>query len=219
MSFNCLFNVSTSTRNHFSISGTPGIGKSLFFVYILYRLVDDFHKKTLSWKPNRFVYQINSSYKCFDLQQQIVTKITRLHALKLVRQKDTFYVIDGQKSVPLYSCCIVMFISSPHSEWYKEFVKQKMAIKWFFPVWTLAELQTCQRHCYPDLPIEMLPERYRICAGVAHFAFYENYSIPMPFEMQICFEGHSCCLRGQICRRGNKHLSIISYAAANIGGR
>ena len=69
-----------------------------------------------------------------------------------------------------------------------------MAIKWFFPVWTLAELQTCQRHCYPDLPIEMLQERHRICGGVVCFAFYENYSIPMPFEMQIALSDiHAVC--------------------------
>jgi hypothetical protein len=89
---------------------------------------------------------------------------------------------------------IVLFISSPHSEWYKDFVKQKMAIKWFFPVWTLAELQTCQRHCYPDLPIEMLQERYRICGGVARLVFHDEYSIPMPYEMQIALSDiHAVC--------------------------
>jgi DNA replication protein DnaC len=181
-------------KTSFAISGTPGIGKSLFFVYILYRLMNDFHTKTLSFKPNRVIYQIGPTYKCFDLQQQIVTIIRSFDALELVRQEDTFYVIDGQTSVPLASSCVVLFISSPHSEWYKEFVKQKMATKWFFPVWTLAELQTCQRHCYPDLPMEMLQERHRICGGVARFVFYENYSIPVPYEMQIALSDiHAVC--------------------------
>jgi DNA replication protein DnaC len=46
----------------FAISGTPGIGKSLFFVYILYRLMKDFEEKTLSLRPNRIVYQRATEY-------------------------------------------------------------------------------------------------------------------------------------------------------------
>jgi hypothetical protein len=169
----------------FAISGTPGIGKSLFFIYILYRLMADFRTKTLSLKPNRILYQMGSTYKCFDLQQQIVTRTTQFEAEGLVREKDTFYVIDGKTSEPLASSCVVLFISSPRSDWYKTFVKQKMAKEWYFPVWTLDELQTCQRHCYPDLPFEMLQERYRICGGVARFVFHNDYSIPVPTIMEI----------------------------------
>jgi hypothetical protein len=46
----------------FAISGTPGIGKSIFFVYILYRLMKDFSEKTLSLKPNQIVYQNATEY-------------------------------------------------------------------------------------------------------------------------------------------------------------
>ncbi|OAJ39250.1 hypothetical protein BDEG_23112 [Batrachochytrium dendrobatidis JEL423] len=154
----------------FAISGTSGIGKSLFFVYILHRLMDDFTTKTLSLKPNRIVYQVGSSYKCFDLQQQLVTELG-VDAEELVWKQDTFYVIDGRTSEPLISSCIVLFMSSPRSEWYKEFVKQKMAKEWDFPVWTLNELQACRRHCYPDVPIETTNERYRMYGGVARSVF------------------------------------------------
>ncbi|KAI8891502.1 hypothetical protein BC833DRAFT_613757, partial [Globomyces pollinis-pini] len=142
--------------------------------------MDDFHKKTLSLKPNRVVYQMGQMYRCFDLQQQLVTIATKSDAERLVEEQDTFYVIDGQTSEPLAPFCVVLFISSPHSERYKRFVKQKKAKQWFFPVWTLAELQTCQRHCYPQLPIEMLRERHRIYGGVARFVFHDDYSIPVP---------------------------------------
>ena len=161
-------------QKSFAISGTPGIGKSLFFVYILHRLMDDFRKKTLSLKPNRVVYQTGSKYKCFDLQQQLVTELSKLDAALVVREQDTFYVIDGRTSEPLDSSCVSLFISSPRSEWYKEFVKQKVAKLWYFPVWTLDELQTCRWHCYPDVSIETLQERHRIYGGVARFVFHED---------------------------------------------
>jgi hypothetical protein len=80
---------------------------------ILYRLMDNFHKKTPSWKPNRVVHHIESTYECFDLQQQLVTSITSFDAQGLVHEPDTFYVVDGTMSVPLVSPCVVLFISSP----------------------------------------------------------------------------------------------------------
>jgi hypothetical protein len=59
-----------------------------------------------------------------------------------------------------------------------------MAKEWYFPVWTLAELETCRSHCFTDLTIELLKERYRICGGVARFVFHKDYSIPVPKKMK-----------------------------------
>ena len=98
----------------FAISGTPGIGKSLFFVYILYRLIKDFTTKTMSLKPNRIIYQMGSDYKCFDLHQKTVTERSKLEAALVVREQDTLYIIDGQ-TTPVSSSCITLFISSPRS--------------------------------------------------------------------------------------------------------
>ncbi|OAJ41550.1 hypothetical protein BDEG_25127 [Batrachochytrium dendrobatidis JEL423] len=112
---------------------------------------------------------MGSSYKCFDLQQQLVTEL-ELEVANIVWKQDTFYVIDGH-TTPMPSSCIVLFMSSPQSEGYKEFVKQKMAREWYFPVWTLDELQTCRRHCYPYVPIETINERYRMYGGVARSVF------------------------------------------------
>jgi hypothetical protein len=167
----------------FAISGTPGIGKSLFFVYILYRLMKDFEEKTLSLRPNRIVYQNATEYTCFNLENQTAVELEHLEAKALVRQQDTLYIIDGQ-TTPMSSSCIALFISSPRSKQYKEFVKQKMAKEWYFPVWTLEELQSCQIQCYPDLSIEILTERYRVCGGVARFVFHKDYSIPVPKKMK-----------------------------------
>ena len=167
----------------FAISGTPGIGKSVFFVYILYRLMKDFSEKTLSLKPNRIVYQMGSTYECFELQHLIVTRISKFEAEGLVREQGTFYIVDGQ-STPMPSSCITLFISSPRSQQYKEFVKQKMAKEWYFPVWTLEELQSCQSQCYSGLSIEILKERYRVYGGVARWVFYRDYSIIVPNIME-----------------------------------
>ena len=80
----------------FAISGTPGIGKSLLFVYILHRLMKDFSEKTLSLIPNRIIYQSTTEYTCFNLENQTAVELEHLEAKARVRLQDTLYIIDGQ---------------------------------------------------------------------------------------------------------------------------
>jgi hypothetical protein len=168
----------------FAISGTPGIGKSLFFVYILHRLMKDFKRKTLPLKPNRIVYHIQNTYKCFDLEQQTVSIITKLEAEVLVRETDSLYIVDG-RTISVQPACISLYIASPRSDFYKDFVKQKTATEWYFPVWTREELQSCHCKCYSDLPIETLKERYLVYGGVARLVFYKDYSKNRPKTMEV----------------------------------
>ncbi|KAF0727977.1 hypothetical protein Ae201684P_009436 [Aphanomyces euteiches] len=151
----------------FGISGTPGIGKSLFFVYLLYRLV---HGES-SFKPKRIIYQTALDFSIFDLEVCSVCGVERADIRNLVQDPGTLYIIDGKDSVPVPSLCVVLFIASPRSVQYQEFVKQKKAQEWFLPVWTLNELYECRQECYPHFNITTLDDRYRIFGGVARPAF------------------------------------------------
>jgi hypothetical protein len=223
-------------RKSFAISGTPGIGKSLFFIYILYRLIKDFNLKTLSLKPNRILYQVGSAFECFDLQQQVVNTTTMLHAVGLVSEPDTFYIIDGRTSEPLISTCVVLFISSPRSELYRDFVKQRRPKQWFFPVWTLGELQNCQSCCYPDLSMLTLTERHRIYGGVARHVFDKNASTIIPGTIDValtdanvaeivktigastkCFSHSHTLLQVVVSDDGQYEISHVDIASEYVG--
>ncbi|KAI3630238.1 hypothetical protein MIR68_011673 [Amoeboaphelidium protococcarum] len=105
------------------------------------------------------------------------------------KRKDTFYVVDGRYTYPLPSSCTTLFISSPRSDHFKDFVKPQKATVWYFPVWTLEELSTCRQKCYPSFPPDVLAERFHVYGGVARFAFYDfkagaPYVRKDPLEMQ-----------------------------------
>lgn len=151
----------------FAISGTPGIGKSLFFVYILFQIL----KNQLFWKPKRIVYHTRTSFECFDLGQYIVTRILQFDAEGYVRRPETFYVVDGRDANPLLSSCVSLFLSSPRSEYFKDYVKQRKATVWYFPIWTNEELESCRQSCYVDFPSGVLADRYCVYGGVARFMF------------------------------------------------
>ncbi|KAI3631272.1 hypothetical protein MIR68_010762 [Amoeboaphelidium protococcarum] len=154
----------------FGISGTPGIGKSLFFIYILFRIMND----DSPWKPKRIVYQKGDEFECYDLENHDVVGPTDGSVItNLICRSDTLYVADGRDTRPRMSACITLFISSPRSDHFKGFVKQQRATVCYFPVWTLEELSVCRQKCYPLFPPDVLAERFRIYGGVARFAFYD----------------------------------------------
>ncbi|KAJ3213021.1 hypothetical protein HDU82_000030 [Entophlyctis luteolus] len=187
-----------SGSESFAISGTSGVGKSLFFIYILYRLMEDKSKfgsasalTSLSsrFNPKRIVYQTGSSYHCYDLEYYSVSVVSHLEAGRIVREPDTLYIIDGSGSEPASSSCITLFIASSRSsrsDRYKGFVKQKSATQWYFPTWTLDELESCSNGCYLTLPKSELLERYRVYGGVARYIFHPDYSkTPEDMEAEL----------------------------------
>ncbi|CAK4611648.1 unnamed protein product [Aphanomyces euteiches] len=160
-------------RSFFGISGTPGIGKSLFFVYILYRLA---HDPLSPFKPKRICYQVKDTFLLFDMEEYSVRLIASAAVPILLDDLSTLslYVIDGQDSTPLNSTCVTLFIASPQSSTYQHYERHKNAVEWFFPVWTLDELHQCRKVCFPHVGKNSLDDRYRICGGVARSIFHDD---------------------------------------------
>lgn len=63
----------------FAISGTPGIGKSVFFIYLLYRIMFD-----SEWKPETIVYHYGTDIYVYDMVTLRVSDIIRTDAKKLL---------------------------------------------------------------------------------------------------------------------------------------
>jgi hypothetical protein len=67
--FNLILGEIVNVSMFFAISGTSGIGKSLFFVYILYRLKEDVFIQNLVLKPTKIVFQQANAYYCCDMEK------------------------------------------------------------------------------------------------------------------------------------------------------
>jgi hypothetical protein len=152
--------------NKFGLSGTPGIGKSTFFSYILYR----FMTEDIPWKPKRIIHQKETDFFCYDLERLTVVR----NAKDLISDPDAFYVIDGSSSTPSESFCFTLFISSPRSKNFRSFFKQMKVIPWYFPIWTLEELSICRTECYDQADEERFQERFRVYGGVARAVFFTD---------------------------------------------
>jgi hypothetical protein len=165
-------------KKYFGISGTPGIGKSLFFIYILHQIMSD-SCRTI----NVIVYHFGTQYHVYDLREQVVFQTDILDAGGKIRERNTLYVVDGSDSIYLQSTCLTLFICSPRSKSYKNFVKQKSAVEWFFPVWSYEEIRDCQNKCYEHLSQESFKRRFDTYGGIARYVFFDNDDY-MPRKME-----------------------------------
>lgn len=177
--FDLLLDSISNNRKNFCISGTPGIGKSLFFIYILHRLLTD-----SVWKPKRIVYHCETSIYVYDLDEKIVSEFTDTDIKSnLVRVEDSLYVVDGSKTSYIRSTCVTIFISSPRSEFYKTYKTQSHAIEWCLPTWSTEEIRDCKDLCYPDLSDASFNTRFEIYGGVARYVFYDlGETVPKKME-------------------------------------
>lgn len=154
-------------KKSFGISGTPGIGKSLFFNYMIYQFIHDF---SCSFKPKNIVYQLDVKFYLFDLQFKIVSVFSyESFDQNILENLETVYIVDGSNSNPIASACVTLFISSPRSKYCKNFVTHTSAEEWFFPVWSEDEINLCHKNCYPNFSSDSIQERYRIYGGMARY--------------------------------------------------
>ncbi|KAH9117898.1 hypothetical protein LEN26_012362 [Aphanomyces euteiches] len=168
----------TNGKTKFGISGTSGIGKSIFFVYILYRLLNG----PCTFKPSRIIYQTEETFLLYDLENYVVSIIQHKSDVTVLLNAPsplTFYIIDGEDSVPLHSACVALFISSPRSKTYQKFMVQKGGFQWVFPIWTVDELDDCRELCFPGCDKKSFENRYRIFGGVARPIFNGNGELMM----------------------------------------
>ncbi|KAI8829219.1 hypothetical protein BJ741DRAFT_569414 [Chytriomyces cf. hyalinus JEL632] len=169
-------------RKFFAITGTPGIGKSPFFIYLLYRLMKSRSEGTSQSSPSllnatRIVFQTSEIFECFDLVKQEVYHVEDEEAAKLVRESKTLYIITATEIPAIPSSCVTIFMASPVSEEYQQFVKKTRILKLCFPVWTELELKACRKYCYPDVPEELVLKRLWLFSGIPRYIFQSGLSV------------------------------------------
>jgi hypothetical protein len=129
----------TSTYSVTLFTGVPGIGKSLFLVYFIYRFLSDerFPDKRFALEFDRGEYNmfepIGSAGNTF--------KMTTLDA-KCVHPKDFLLLCDIiEPAQPKGIAKWTLIFSSPDPQRYKEMIKTSCARKFTMPTWSELELR------------------------------------------------------------------------------
>uniref|UniRef100_U9T1W8 Crinkler family protein n=1 Tax=Rhizophagus irregularis (strain DAOM 181602 / DAOM 197198 / MUCL 43194) TaxID=747089 RepID=U9T1W8_RHIID len=159
--YNKLEKKSADGLKRFLITGTSGIGKSCFLIYVLIQLLCD--DVTVIFQP------LNDKYfYCF--KNLTVTRGTYDDFLSLLGSPTTWYLADGAISPKLVQATTVVSLS-PNGIATKDFqeFEKRHPVEYYMGPWTLEELLSCRKHVFPLVPKEIVTNLFHKAGGVPRY--------------------------------------------------
>ncbi|KAI8587921.1 hypothetical protein BDZ88DRAFT_214955 [Geranomyces variabilis] len=149
------------------VSGTPGIGKSVFLYFLAYQIRQN--------EPNAVVILQTDPKTCVRVEGRRVEEGSTQSFKKDLRKVNTWYLVDNCRPAENMSARTVM-VSSPNHEISRRFLKD--GAHRFWPVWSEAEVRTAAgqpgRLMASDITLETALERFSQWGGSARFVFEDR---------------------------------------------
>ena len=155
------------------VTGTPGIGKTLFLVYFLMRYMrenDDFTVLLCKHSSETYVYFDNRNDGPVELQR-LTSDLKRL-----LVNGDLLLLVDAA-SVYRTGNCRVIVATSPNISNYEDILKDCNPVLLHMPVWSSEELLKARESIssYEALTEAVVKERFELWGGIARLVFEPNY--------------------------------------------
>ncbi|KXZ41316.1 hypothetical protein GPECTOR_559g579 [Gonium pectorale] len=146
------------------VTGTPGIGKSWFFYYLLARLLK-------STRPPPFIVWEHMTMPnmkwCYTHETGKVFIGERSSFSNVLGNPATWYITDGVP--PQLNCqARTVLLTSPKRETYKEMSKAAASML-YMPYWELGELLACRSLLYCTVDEALAKELYQHYGGVVRY--------------------------------------------------
>lgn len=186
------------------ITGTPGIGKTFFGAFCLYRIASEF--------PS-LIY--HTSDLIVSIELGVVCSISFDDLVQCVMNTKYLYIADGVKPA-LTANCFTILVTSPRFSIFKEFIKERNTTSvLYMPPWTYEELE----HVNAFLKLRTTEE---LSFLFSRFGGVPRYVLsPQPIHEEIAF------LRGTIaqftgnfndilCAFGNQYVDKDVFRISNL---
>ena len=164
-----------SRVNRAIITGTPGIGKSLFLIYLLWRLVKGkkrvlfvYHPVTIYYDGQGGVFYCPNSLPSYN---EVAFWSTDLWCLVDARDKET-----RDLRAFSYGMCKFVLSTSPRREMVNNFRKSPPHRVFDMPLWTETELETIAS-CFTVKKKDWLP-RFKILGGIPRHVLEDTQHEP-----------------------------------------
>ena len=165
------------------ITGTPGIGKSLFMIYLLWKLVTAGERVLLIYHPHTIYYDGKGSvFHCSEGSLPSSNEMS-------FWSSDLFCLFDAKEKVPSdlgrfpYEYCTFVLSTSPRREMVNDFRKPPSPQIFYMPLWNEAELTTIAT-AFPGVADWM--ERFRILGGIPRHVLEVTDHSPMALLQAAC---------------------------------
>jgi hypothetical protein len=148
------------------VSGNPGIGKSRFYLYCIFRLLLEKslisnYLLVINFKSNYYVYNHLSE----DFIQQNQAEVEAL-----MEESRLLRFIEGESDLLAGWSGVSVLFASPGVPGLNNFMKNE-SVEFFLPVWTLNELKDLNLMLEDALPENTLLELFNMFGGIPRFIF------------------------------------------------
>ena len=165
--------------NRMAITGTPGIGKSVFLFYILWRLANIKSTKTviLHRQMNHRRIYVFQNDGCWIVSYDADIQM-------LLTDPDTWYLTDALLTPPASVEAVTILVSSPAEKYYSDFLKySSTAPLHYLPTWSLEELKRVA-HVYSKSP-EEVEKRFDMIGGVPRYVLEKDVNLEETINEKI----------------------------------
>jgi len=153
----------TSTDySRFLLLGNPGIGKSCFLIYLLYRLLLERQTVVLRRSGDLLCYLFHNG--------QVTSSDNIAHYDGILNVPSTWYLVD---TVPDPGAVVAKTVltCSPRRETYKLFERYQQRVTLYLPIWDSNELKCLQKNVFTDVTYYVMRERFGKVGGIPRLIF------------------------------------------------
>ncbi|WAR63239.1 hypothetical protein PtB15_18B321 [Puccinia triticina] len=163
-----------SWQQKWVVTGTPGIGKTIFSAYYLW--IAARKKKTVVWQPFQSQKEASKTYLMTSGGVQRVA-LDSNELVDALANSETIYIVDGR--APITCNAWTLLVTSPQDDNYKDLLKEQAFMLYMAP-WSYEELLNCKAHLYSDekaLPTTLMERLFEWHGGVPKYVLASASSL------------------------------------------
>ena len=160
-------NLITYKKNHIVVTGSPGLGKSMFSYYYIWRAITEENCTSFLYEEQPKDVELHS--------EADVSLIT--NTLECPTGLPFFVDMIGTKAEPspkpVRLSAYTIIFSSPDNSRFKDFLKHRNSIKYLLEPWTEEEVYEAWHlvSSFSQVPKEVVASQYAMYGGVPRFVF------------------------------------------------
>ena len=169
----------TKRLHRMAITGTPGIGKSVFLFYVMWRLANMKTTKTVilhrrAHKRRIYIFQNEGCWR--------TRKISDID--DLLDDPKTWYLTDALKPPPEERDSITILVSSPAGKYYETFIMYAgTAPLYYLPTWSLEELNIAAP--YFGVKPQLVESRFDKIGGIPRYVLEKDEDLGVRIKRSL----------------------------------
>ena len=181
-------NLISYRKNHILITGSPGIGKSMFSYYYMWRAITQENATSFLYQAELDVVKLYSATSVSTVMDPYECPIRRPFFVDIGLLPEPYLYAEPSSIVYEVSAYTIIF-SSPDRRRYKEFMKADHSVQYILEPWTEEEIGEAW-HLIPSfsqVPKELVDAQYAIYGGVPRSVFdrAEEGEGPMRYALSV----------------------------------